>query len=1430
MGESKTSWKYRVALLVFVFLLLFGSVTGCSLAMNVKKVKTSQEEYGAFDLYNDKLRVTVYSDGLFTAQTADGKQILYPGDTSDLSIKIGNTAYDVQHGDLGNYTTVQPTKLNNYTAITCWEINDVNLTEKIELVGSYIKFTLIVRNDGYTTKNISLRYLFDTQLENNDGSPLMAKGVLYTYEWAFCPVDFNYWSAYTEPNVTTSQLVTYCWWDTRPTEIIFAHWPEAKGTIFYYNWSPTRRFYTPGYTSSPESDSCVLMYWDNIVLPPGATKVINVYYGISYKIPIELSIKLNKQTYRSGELMEVFAKATSNGSIVVLSRDNTNIYIDGNRVPIHSVAFDPATGYYVFYVPAPIVTGDITTYHTLKVVVAAGEGSATAETSFAVNGISLSSLDNVKLKLLGGVDSATHSLWIEKWVGRFLHNLIYYWKHPTHYNAPVYRRLKDVPTFEVIAPRSLSTGWVYSVAIYEPVRIYTNYTPPIIKHPLRGVIYRKVDELMLLPNNWIAWNWTPWRTGVWRIENLTPEPTVGIWKVELNLTNIYTGESHTLLTKNFYVIFDFNRTMGNAFVTLPHEPDYGLNNSQPYDYSLHQYYPTIWKTAIQWINGRYTMFQAVKDISELARRIWGTNTSNVMCYHHSCADESKVFTRDGYDNNFDGKVDNPVENWKYNYVAYDGRLGFYRGKATVKIDGKWYWVSSDGHYYPKHLWNLYDASKAATIAWYKDTLKMIHQNFNPEHINFHGHRHSLGVCIDYAMLGVAYLRSVGIPSRVVGIYFKNNTNGGYDGHAALQWYGWGPTQYWCGDHSGQPHNYTGWHPLDIDYITNNTKWERDKNGPYVYHDSGRVTCYAYVRTLSGDIVNVANWYNPPYKYPVINQGIHENSVYLAENENVRVYLIKTSGFESNSTANVTLKIENTLTTNITANVSVQLATIPGPDMSSIVVSENNRTVNLPADTSVNLSLSLPIGNVPQDFYELRVLVNNTTLLEKIVNVTTSYRVIAMPVTTPVNGTSFAYLVKIVNGGSALHNVTIMLDLRNSFKTNESTTYTFGYVAPNQTVSHEWTLTPVFPGDNIIEINVISDKGLVELDNVVKVKSRPKIYVSALTRVNARPGQTFQIPISVINIGDSPASDVRLTVTSPSGIYVSTPDIYVGTVDGHSMRNVTLSAFASSSINSSREYVIVTAEYSYSNVTAVIPINVLIPKVSISLEGTVSMPVSGMVYARVGEVNGLYIVVRNTGNLTLHNLVVSTSTGLRYQYYELEPGSSITIPLNYLPTTPGLSSLTVTVTSLETRNETTFGIVNVEFPLSCNVPDHVNLNSNIPVNVTVKDEVPGILFTNVTVVIELSGNGYTRTITLPLLSMNYSSVKNASTAINTTGLPSGTYTLTVRVYADGNLVATYSKSITVGMMTKTQIFQEIIREIILYARAPSSEKLRIFQET
>lgn len=245
---------------------------------------------------NDYLKMVVYPDGGFTGTTAAGEDwwIFYPSDTSDLTIKVGSAAYDL--GGLAPYRTkdsyVNPN--NNQEAITEWELPEgIQAEQHIKLEGEKVTFTVRLQNKSNTPQSVSLRYLWDTQLCDNDGSPLKAKGTLYTKEKAFSPVDFTNWTAYSRPDESEARLVTYGYWADIPDKIIFAHWPVAVGTDYSYNWDPNRQFYTSGYLRSPKSDSCVLMYWENMVLAPGAEKSITAFYGTSMQVGLQLLLRLD---------------------------------------------------------------------------------------------------------------------------------------------------------------------------------------------------------------------------------------------------------------------------------------------------------------------------------------------------------------------------------------------------------------------------------------------------------------------------------------------------------------------------------------------------------------------------------------------------------------------------------------------------------------------------------------------------------------------------------------------------------------------------------------------------------------------------------------------------------------------------------------------------------------------------------------------------------------------------------------------------------------------------------------------------------------------------------------------------------------------------------------------------------------------------------
>jgi len=157
----------------------------------------------------------------------------------------------------------------------------IHVEQHIKLEGDHVVFTIKIRNEKNSDQDISVRYLWDTQLCDNDGSPLKAKGTLYTKEMCFEPVDFDHWSAYSRPDESTAELVTYSWWQNTPDKIIFAHWPAAIDSVYSYNWDPNRQFYTPGYVRTPQSDSCVLMYWEDMNIPAHGEKSVTVYYGTS---------------------------------------------------------------------------------------------------------------------------------------------------------------------------------------------------------------------------------------------------------------------------------------------------------------------------------------------------------------------------------------------------------------------------------------------------------------------------------------------------------------------------------------------------------------------------------------------------------------------------------------------------------------------------------------------------------------------------------------------------------------------------------------------------------------------------------------------------------------------------------------------------------------------------------------------------------------------------------------------------------------------------------------------------------------------------------------------------------------------------------------------------------------------------------------------
>jgi len=239
------------------------------------------------DISNTDITLILYDNGQFTMKnTSDGKWILFPDATSYISINVDGTIYahDLEYTNhnadalLDNYISTPLTQVGNMAYITYILPENVGIGQHFELNGKTVKFTTEIVNLDDQDHSVGVRYLFDTQLDQNDGSPLYAPGIgTKTYETDIPNPQFSMWKGYDiYPNPTFESKGSL---STQPDRTVFAWWPNAVEYAWDYTPNPNQRFYTPGYLNSPESDSCVLLYWDIGTLPTEGTDTVVTYYG-----------------------------------------------------------------------------------------------------------------------------------------------------------------------------------------------------------------------------------------------------------------------------------------------------------------------------------------------------------------------------------------------------------------------------------------------------------------------------------------------------------------------------------------------------------------------------------------------------------------------------------------------------------------------------------------------------------------------------------------------------------------------------------------------------------------------------------------------------------------------------------------------------------------------------------------------------------------------------------------------------------------------------------------------------------------------------------------------------------------------------------------------------------------------------------------------
>lgn len=236
---------------------------------------------------------TAENIGTFTLQTADGRDLLFGGGnprTSYLTVQVDGTNYVTRSGVsnatlLDSHVSQPPTVSEAGRSVaTEWTLPEgVVVMQTLSLMGEAVEFAVSVENASDLERTINLRYLFDYQVDQQDGAPIFVDGEVLTTETRFESPAFTTWQTYDrlpEPNLTGRATV-----GTQPDQIDFVEWEDAFRNPYEYVHSGEPEgdsgdeFYTPGENNSPASDSAGLIFWNFGPLLGDEFVSVATYYG-----------------------------------------------------------------------------------------------------------------------------------------------------------------------------------------------------------------------------------------------------------------------------------------------------------------------------------------------------------------------------------------------------------------------------------------------------------------------------------------------------------------------------------------------------------------------------------------------------------------------------------------------------------------------------------------------------------------------------------------------------------------------------------------------------------------------------------------------------------------------------------------------------------------------------------------------------------------------------------------------------------------------------------------------------------------------------------------------------------------------------------------------------------------------------------------------
>lgn len=263
-------------------------VSTCIFAMpiyvNAADNSVVTQDGSSINISNSVLSLTIDDSGSFAIRTIGGDpqnsnddniEILY-GYTNGEAIKVGDEfeyiAYKFNNS-LWNNSVSGDSIVSEYT------FNGINIKRILTLesgpnstYNDSVKFKYIITNTTNTAQDTSFQLMLDTLVAGNDDSPFNIPniGSFDTGKRLTGDEIPNYWFTYDNLENPSAICKGSFILNNKPDVVDFSSWSNYSSS----NWEQD--------ISEDEfnGDSCVNMYWNNNILQPGESKIIETYYSI----------------------------------------------------------------------------------------------------------------------------------------------------------------------------------------------------------------------------------------------------------------------------------------------------------------------------------------------------------------------------------------------------------------------------------------------------------------------------------------------------------------------------------------------------------------------------------------------------------------------------------------------------------------------------------------------------------------------------------------------------------------------------------------------------------------------------------------------------------------------------------------------------------------------------------------------------------------------------------------------------------------------------------------------------------------------------------------------------------------------------------------------------------------------------------------------